>query len=302
MTDYPNTVRHVPYALIGVLLLCVAALIGVPFFLKNPKAPEIPVHKETATTTLSLVSPLEASAAFVFDVRNSTVLYAHNADLQLPLASITKVLAALVAHEFFPTGTHVTVSKTALAEEGDSGLVEGEVWDVDELLKFILVTSSNDGIALLEEVYNSLGEEKFVQALDRRAREIGLTTFSIRNATGLDASDTLKATNYGSARDVAKLFSYALLSMPDILDATRAGTNSISSLSRVHTIENTNEVIDLVSNAVGGKTGFTDAAGGNLVMSFDRDIGSPIIIVVLGSTKEGRFTDMKNLVDAVRSL
>lgn len=302
MTDYPNTVRHVPYALIGVLLLCVAALIGVPFFLKNPKTPEIPVYKETATTTLSFASPLEAGAAFVFDVRNNTVLYAHNADLQLPLASITKVLAALVAHEFFPTGTQVTVSKTALAEEGDSGLVEGEVWDVDELLKFILVTSSNDGIALLEEVYNSLGEEKFVQALDRRAREIGLTTFSIRNATGLDASDTLKAANYGSARDVAKLFSYALLSMPDILDATRAGTNSISSLSRVHTIENTNEVIDLVPNAVGGKTGFTDAAGGNLVMSFDRDIGSPIIIVVLGSTKEGRFTDMKNLVDAVRSL
>ncbi len=301
MTGYHNTVRHVPYALTGVLLVCVAALIGVSLFLNNPKTPDASAQTEIATTTLSLASPLEAKAAFVFDVRNNAVLYAHNADEQLPLASLTKVLAALVAQEFFPAGTQVTVSKTALTEEGESGLVEGEVWDVDELLKFILITSSNDGVALLEEVYDSLDEETFVQALDRRAREIGLTTFSIRNATGLDAEDTLRATNYGSARDVAKLFSYALLSMPDILDATRAGTNSISSLSRVHKIENTNEVIDLVPNAVGGKTGFTDAAGGNLVMSFDRDIGSPIIIVVLGSSKEGRFSDMKTLVDAVRS-
>ncbi|GMU74214.1 MAG: hypothetical protein AMXMBFR44_4120 [Candidatus Campbellbacteria bacterium] len=297
---YHNTMRHIPYILVSVIALTAAALLAVSFLLKSPE-PELQTIEAASTTPQLTVSGLEAKAALVLDVRNNRVLYELNADDQLPLASITKILTVLVAHELFPTGTIITITEGALAEEGESGLSLGEQWDIDNLLKFVLVTSSNDGAAALRDTYNALGGEAFVPSMDRRARELGLLSFSIRNATGLDASDTLRATNYGSARDVATLFLHALREIPDILDATRAGTESVSSLSRVHKVSNTNEIIDSIPNAVGGKTGFTDAAGGNLVMSFDRDIGSPIIVVVLGSSKEGRFTDMQKLVAAVRT-
>jgi D-alanyl-D-alanine carboxypeptidase len=248
---------------------------------------------------LLLDNKLEAKAAFVLDVRDNIVLYEYNADTQLPLASITKLLSVLVAHEYFPRGTELSVSKTALEEEGDSGLILDEVWDIDALLSFILVTSSNDGVALLNEIYNEQNNNRFSEALDRKAREIGLSTFSIRNATGLDLENPLRAANYGSARDVATLFSYALYKIPDILDATRTSVTKIASKDHIHLVENTNHVVDLIPNAVGGKTGFTDVAGGNLVMSFDRDIGKPIVVVVLGSSKDGRFSDMQTLVNAV---
>lgn len=301
MAPYHDTMRHVPYVLIGVLVICIAALIGVPLIL-HVRAVAEPTPAPTATTTPFDSMHLEARGAIVFDVRNDTVLYEKNADEQLPLASITKLLSVLVAHEVFPAGTQITITDQALAEDGDSGLFSGERWNITELLKFILTTSSNDGITAIAHAYKGAFGEDFAPVLDRRAREIGLTTFSIRTATGLDAADTLRATNFGSARDVATLFAYALLTIPDILDATREGTQTFSSLDRTHRIENTNEIIDRIPNAVGGKTGFTDAAGGNLVMSFDRSIGSPIIIVVLGSSKEGRFTDMQQLIDIARGL
>ncbi len=298
MIKLNNSKRHIPYTLVSVLILVILALFVTSLSHKKEEDNTVSINK-LEHSPLLLDNKLEAKAAFVLDVRDNIVLYEYNADTQLPLASITKLLSVLVAHEYFPRGTELSVSKTALEEEGDSGLILDEVWDIDALLSFILVTSSNDGVALLNEIYNEQNNNRFSEALDRKAREIGLSTFSIRNATGLDLENPLRAANYGSARDVATLFSYALYKIPDILDATRTSVTKIASKDHIHLVENTNHVVDLIPNAVGGKTGFTDVAGGNLVMSFDRDIGKPIVVVVLGSSKDGRFSDMQTLVNAV---
>ena len=298
MIKLNNSRRHIPYTLVSVLILVILALFVTSLSHKKEEDNTVSINK-LEHSPLLLDNKLEAKAAFVLDVRDNIVLYEYNADTQLPLASITKLLSVLVAHEYFPRGTELSVSKTALEEEGDSGLILDEVWDIDALLSFILVTSSNDGVALLNEIYNEQNNNRFSEALDRKAREIGLSTFSIRNATGLDLENPLRAANYGSARDVATLFSYALYKIPDILDATRTSVTKIASKDHIHLVENTNHVVDLIPNAVGGKTGFTDVAGGNLVMSFDRDIGKPIVVVVLGSSKDGRFSDMQTLVNAV---
>ncbi len=291
--------NQIPYLLIAVLVAGVSALLIVPFFIDTTRN-DTDDQQAQSLPTLS-VPTLEARAAFVYDVRNNHVLFQKNADEQLPLASITKILTVLTAQKVFSPDTIITITENALAEEGDSGLLVNEAWVLDELLKFILITSSNDGSAALQITHDSANTERFTTIMDRQAQELGLSSFSIRNVTGLDTPDTVRATNYGSARDVATLFLYALHTIPNILDATRAGTATMHSLTHTHRIENTNEIIDAVSNAVGGKTGFTDAAGGNLVMSFDRDIGNPVILVVLGSSKEGRFTDMQRLVNAVRT-
>ena len=85
-----------------------------------------------------------------------------------------------------------------------------------------------------------------------------------------------------------------LLSLPrhlvgEILDGT------------LHTLQNTNQIIDVVPNPLLSKTGFTDLAGGNLVIVFDAGINHPVAIVVLGSTKEERFTDVRALVNETLS-
>ena len=66
----------------------------------------------------------------------------------------------------------------------------------------------------------------------------------------------------------------------------------------MHTATNTNEVVGSIPGLIASKTGFTDLAGGNLVVAFDAGINRPVIISVLGATKDGRFTDMEMLVNA----
>jgi D-alanyl-D-alanine carboxypeptidase (penicillin-binding protein 5/6) len=180
-------------------------------------------------------------------------------------------------------------------------MLAGERWPLVDLLRFILVTSSNDGVAALQETYDALyGTGAFVARMNKKAAELALPSIRVRNATGLDTGPTLSATNYGSSRDIASLFMTDLTEIPDVLDATRTGQRDIASADHTHIVANTNEIIDRIPNAVGSKTGFTDAAGGNLVLSFDLGIGRPVVVVILGSSRDGRFSDAEHLVAATR--
>jgi D-alanyl-D-alanine carboxypeptidase (penicillin-binding protein 5/6) len=116
--------------------------------------------------------------------------------------------------------------------------------------------------------------------------------------TGLDESETLSG-GYGSAKDVALVLAYIYKINPRLIEATSKDVLTIESESGfIHTVHNTNKAFKNIPSLIGGKTGFTDLAGGNLAIVFDKGLGQPIIAVVLGSTKDERFVDMKKLVDA----
>jgi serine-type D-Ala-D-Ala carboxypeptidase (penicillin-binding protein 5/6) len=249
---------------------------------------------------------LEAKAAFVWDVKRQEVLYSLNEEAQLPLASLTKLMTAFTAAELLPKLTIVTIDETALAEEGDSGLYANEKWDLRDLLGFTLTVSSNDGASaiagvasLFENNYaeqSDRNKEVFVSAMNRLAREIGLTQTYFVNETGLDKNESIGGA-YGSARDIAILLEHILLKTPDITEATRYSTLEFLSLSDItHSATNTNESIHNIPGLIASKTGFTDLSGGNLAIAFDRSINHPIIISVLGSTPDGRFRDVEKLV------
>ena len=295
---YDAFLRITPLLVGGLIIVCFGILLVTIVLSKNVQE-ELP---RSVATTISYSSfdtlQIEAHAAYVYDVKTGSPLFNRNADEPLPLASITKLLSVVVAQSVFPSGTIITITPEALTSEGSSDIVEGERWTLHNLLGYVLAISSNDAISAIAQTYDARGGNTFVSELNTYSQALGLSSFSFTNPTGLDEAGTWKAANYGSARDVALLFQHALTTIPDILDVTRTGEGSVSSLDTTHTISNTNTMIDSVPNAVGSKTGFTDAAGGNLVLSFDVGIGHPVIIVVLGSTKEGRFTDMKKLVDA----
>ena len=119
---------------------------------------------------------------------------------------------------------------------------------------------------------------------------------------GSDDESETQSGAYGSARDVAKLFTYALNSAQELYAETATSSVTIMSLSgrRVHAT-NTDLVLDSLPGIIIGKTGYTDLAGGNLALIFEAN-GRRYAAVVLGSTEEGRFSDIQQLTATTRSI
>jgi len=268
------------------------------------KSTEQPASKTLIIESNTLDVTVEATAAFVWDVRNQQVLYQKNADQQLPLASITKLMTALLAHELLSEGI-VTISRAAINQEGPSSLNEAERFTAVDISDLMLLSSSNDGAYALAETlgrqFDSVAPaEAFVALMNIRARELGLTQTVFRNPTGLDISETATG-GVGSARDVAFLMTYLLEHAPEVLAATANPTHTIVSQDGIaHTVQNTNQNIAHMAGIIGSKTGYTTLAGGNLVLALDTAVNRPVVAVILHSSWEGRFTDMDEIIRALQ--
>lgn len=244
-----------------------------------------------------------AKSAFVFDVQSGQVLFQKAPDTELPLASIAKLMTALVAKEIVEEGTVVPITADALKQSGDNGLLPGELFSYKKLSDLVLLVSSNDGAYALASAAGAVldaesPESAFVKAMNVRARELGLSSTSFRNPTGLDISDK-EAGSYGTAREVAELMAFILENYPELLEETLVTNTVIGSASgETHAVNNTNRVVGEIAKVIGSKTGYTTLAGGNLVMAFDAGLARPIVAVVLGSSYQGRFSDMVQLVEA----
>ena len=252
---------------------------------------------------------LTARAAIVWDINDQKSLYEYNSEAQLPLASLTKLMTVLVAYELLPEQYILTIEEESLSEEGDSGLLAYEKWNLSDLLDFILVVSSNDGADAVASVAGSARMQKlhklgdspeatFVRAMNAKSEDIKLSQTYFVNETGLDPSVNISG-GYGSVRDIATLMEYILREHPTLVSATIYETLEITSASNItHTATNTNKIIGDIPGLIASKTGFTDLAGGNLVVAFNAGLNRPMIAAVLASTQEGRFNDIVQLVQA----
>lgn len=297
-----SEVRFFTILIIGLSFLFIASyVLGVRVDRKDASKPT-----ESATTEFPEVA-LEAKSAYVYDARTQTVLYALHENTRMPLASLTKVMAALIAEELSPSYGTVTVSKYALSTEGDSGLRPGERWSLKDLLDFSLVSSSNDGIravalslGALESASATESEiiDDFVRTMNKKATELDMKNTYFWNETGLDESE-YKGGAYGTTKDMTTLLEYIIQYHPQLFEATKESETTFTSLDNYgHVAKNTNHITDEIPGLLASKTGFTSTAGGNLVFAFDPELGRPIIVTILGSTAEGRFEDAKKLVNA----
>ena len=267
-----------------------------------------PTNIETPSATDSFETvTLQARSAYVWDVKEQRVLYSKNPDETLPLASVAKLMTALVAYELLGNNSTVRIGANAIAQEGDSGFGVGESFRSRNLLDLTLINSSNDGaFALAAAAGGSATNEEenaaaFVTAMNLRAEDLGLTTTSFKNPTGLDIAGST-AGAVGSARDMAFLMEYLVTHYPETLELTRKSDTRIANeVGNLHDAENTNHLAANIPSLLGSKTGYTDLAGGNLVIAFDVGLNHPIVIAVLGSSQEGRFTDVNALVKATRA-
>lgn len=282
----------------GVAVLGLTVLVS-PLFAQKEVAPI------TEVTPLPIaVSPeayngvvLEGKAAVVYDLVTEEVLFEKNSRSQLPLASLTKLLTVYAASQALSDDAVVTITDTALLPEGDSGLSQGETFAFDDLARFSLVASSNDGTAAIAEAAAIARATSGKNMLASAASAVGLSQTYALNGTGLDESTSV-AGGYGSALDIAKLAGALLKEAPEIARATIEPSVSVYSREGVlHTLPSTNPDIVRVPNALLSKTGFTDLAGGNLAVVYDAGISHPVAIVVLGSSREGRYTDVNRLLN-----
>ena len=210
-----------------------------------------------------------------------------------------------MAHELITDQTRVDVPLAAIQQSGNSGLLAGEELTVEELSQLALISSSNDAAyALGASVGALLGDrdpaQQFIEGMNIRANELQLPTLSFKNTTGLDMS-AVEAGAMGSARDVSFLMEYILVNYPEILaPTTQSATRVYNTAGAYHDVDNTNAIATQIPNLLGSKTGYTDLAEGNLTVAFDLGLNRPIIITVLGSTRDARFSDVLELVAAVQ--
>ncbi|MBQ9268650.1 MAG: D-alanyl-D-alanine carboxypeptidase [Oscillospiraceae bacterium] len=239
-----------------------------------------------------------APSCLLMERSTGTVLYEKEADRQLAPASVTKVMTLLLVMEAIDRGQLrwddlVTASAHA-AEKGGSQvfLEENEQMTVRDMVKCVTVSSANDCAAALAEAVAG-SESAFVELMNRRAEELGMTGTHFANCTGLD-DEAGADVHYTTARDIA-VMSRELLSHPEIrqfttiwMDTIRDGTFGLS---------NTNKLVRFYPDTTGLKTGYTSSAGYCMSASAERE-GMELIAAVMhcGSSTD-RFESAKSLLE-----
>lgn len=233
--------------------------------------------------------PVEARAVIVADGRTGDVLYAENADRRMAMASITKLMTALVTLEHARPGDVVTVSPRAIGQGGSSiFLTAGEQLTVRDLLAAALIQSANDAAFALAAHVGDGSPRRFVQLMNEKAEELGLEDTHYVRPDGLDTPG-----HYSSAEDVLALARIAM-ERPLVRRLVRTKTMQIDG---PRTLKSWNDLLWRVQGLVGVKTGHTDNAGWAQVAAAKRGPTS-VYAVILGSPgRERRNVDLTELVE-----
>ena len=238
---------------------------------------------------------LPCRAAVLVDQNTGAVLYEKDADRQMPIASITKVMTLLLTFEALHDGrltldTPVPVSEHAASMGGSQIWLEpGEHFTLDEMLRAICVSSANDAAVAVAELVGG-SEESFVARMNAKAAELGMENTSFRNACGLDTEGHLS-----TARDVAVMSRAILNECPEVLHYSGIWTDTLRGGETM--LVNTNKLLRRYEGITGLKTGTTGGAGVCISASASRN-GLDLIAVVLGSDSSAeRFEAATRLLD-----
>lgn len=228
----------------------------------------------------STITPPQTSAngACVVEVDSGRVLCVKNADQQMPMASTTKIMTALVAIEKGNLEQVVTATSPAVGVEGSSiYLKEGEQFTLKDLLYGLMLRSGNDSaVAIACAVGGSV--DGFVEMMNQKAAELGATHTHFANPHGLPADG-----HYTTARDLAIISAYAMRNpvFAEIV-STKSITIQPDGEGEARLLQNKNKLLTQFNGATGIKTGYTKEAGKCLVGSAERD-GKRVVAVVLGA-------------------
>lgn len=296
--------RHRSFREAGAALVLASLVLAVFIFipLEPAKPKNAPIAEASTTPALAFSAPpIDAKAAIVYDLTTGETLYEKNADAQLPLASLTKLLTVYAAVSNLPLTSTVTVSASDTAVDMPHAFAPGATYALGEIARLTLTASLNDGAAAIADTVASAEARPMTEALAGAAAALDLKETYALNGNGLDLSTTVSG-GYGSARDMARLAGALVAKAPMITLATTRPNATASALDgRSLTVKNTDPMTPDIPGLLLSKTGYTDLAGGNLALVFDAGIEHPVAVVVLGSTEKARFTDGMALVAAAEA-
>ncbi len=233
-------------------------------------------------------------------VEKKTEIFSKNKDEKVSLASVTKLMSTIVALEK-DKNKDIVITKKALQEFGDSGLFNNEIFKIKDLITLMLSISSNDAARAISESYDNTqnSRKNFISKMNKKAEEIGMDKTLFFSESGLDVNGLVGGA-YSSVSDLEKLIFYFYKKYPKVAKRTTKFKDVIFSKTNRHVVRNTNILLKDDNNFLLSKTGYTDLTGGNLVTIYKIDEKNKIIIIVLNSTKEGRFEDTKIIINTVK--
>jgi len=227
------------------------------------------------------------------------VLIQKNPDWALPIASITKLMTAVVTLENTSPETQIKATKNYIGLDESAFVLETDkIYTVKELLTGMLVSSDNDSARLLS---STLGEVNFISKMNLKAQELGMSKTNFVNVTGLDPKKLTASANISSPNDLANLLIYINNKHPEILKlTTNIAYNFCDINGYCKMVSNTDKLLggqDIKFKIVGGKTGTTDLALKNLALVTAPFADTLIINVVLGS--QDNFKDTLSLINNI---
>jgi D-alanyl-D-alanine carboxypeptidase (penicillin-binding protein 5/6) len=220
------------------------------------------------------------------------VLFEKNATLRVPIASLTKLLSAMVVVDLFNPSEIVTIASGSVRVDGQKQtLYLGERVLVQDLLSMMLVESSNDAAYALASYARQHGID-FVATMNEKAMQLGMANCRFTDPAGLDDAA------YCTAGDVMRLVKSSLQTAPQLWPIMAQQQLTVRSADGgiVHEVKSTDELLGQMPGIVGGKTGFTDGALGCLILVVKlQGKDDTLISIVLGSRL--RFADTKTLMN-----
>ncbi len=232
-----------------------------------------------------------SKSIIVYQPNSTVILYSKNAEQKLPIASLTKLMTAIVASEDPNFDQPITItSDDPVHVAPELGLRVGDKVMPKDLIKAMLVGSANDAAQTLANHFPDRND--FLQKMNDKAQKLGMDSSHFSNPIGFD-----NAENYSTANDLVKLVNYALGKLPFQEIWQLKSYSFTSGAGAKYYIQNSNDLVLSHANIRSIKTGLTPEALGNMIVEAENKEGHQIISIVLGS--ENRDKDTLQAIDYV---
>lgn len=268
-----------------ILIISVCSLLFTPFIL----AEDIPNPQ----------FDLKAKSAILMEAKSGRILYEKNSHEELPPASITKIMTLLLTMEAIDEGRAklddvVSTSEHASSMGGSQIWLEpGEEMTLKEMIKAIAIVSANDAcVAVAEYLYGT--QEAFVDAMNKKAKELGMKDTYFVNTNGLPPTDPEMKGNYTSAHDVALMSRELINNYPQVLEYTKVWIDYLRDGDSF--LRNTNNLVRFYNGADGLKTGYTSEAGYCVSATAQREGLRFISVVMQEDNSKVRFNEAGKLL------
>lgn len=251
--------------------------------------PDIPYRDSNiADPELEAESVISVQTDFLNEEK---VLYEKNGEEKMPIASLTKLMTAVVALENLDLSKNISISKAAEKQDERGLLKSGESFVARDLLYDMLVESDNSAAYAF---FESLSQDKFIKLMNLKANEIGLKNTYFSSVTGLGL------TNYSTAKDLADFAKYIFNNNRLIIEIASTSEFDLYNSKGIfhHKAYNLNELLkdpDLKDKIIAGKTGQTKDAGGCLLLILKAPEEKGFLVNVILNAKD-RFIEMKKII------